>query len=375
MKTAANKTDKAFKAKYYMLYTLLFLLCCGVILHYFYLSGKTFINYVDDGLFQHYQSQVYLARHIRTIFHELFTNHRFVIPQWDHSIGEGSDIIASLHSDVVGDPLTALVFLFRDVDVYHFYDFLILLKIYLSGILFSELCFYTGKRNPYGIMAGTLVYDFCYYSLANLTGHSYFYTPMMYLPMIILGVEKIIKNEKPYVMCLGVFLAAISQLYFFFMVVMLTVIYVAVRLLTLYGKDFKSILEKLIRIFLASLLGLLLSAIIVLPMIYVYMSDVRMGIEIKNSLLYERFYYERLLTIFLSNDNVYDLCLLCQSGITVTVYGDQRSKERSIVVCFKSGWTIMYLHSILRQSNQWFSIRIIKMVLRDIITGSLYFCT
>ncbi len=316
----AGKQKTGNKTRYYVLYTLLFLLCCVVILNYFYLNGKTFINYVDDGLFQHYQSQVYLARHIRTIFKELFQNHRFVIPQWDHSIGEGSDIIASLHSDVVGDPLTALVFLFKDVDVYRFYDLLILLKIYLSGVMFSELCFYTGKKNVYGILAGAMVYDFCYYSLANLTGHSYFYTPMMYLPMIILGVEKIIKGDKPYMMILGVFLAAISQLYFFFMVVMLTVIYVVARLLTLYGKDFKSIIDKLVRIFLASLLGLLLSAIIVLPMVYVYMSDVRMGIEIKNNILYERFYYERLLTIFLSNDNVYDLCLGYASPVLLSLF-------------------------------------------------------
>ena len=41
---------------------------------------------------------------------------------------------------MLGDaPLAVLVFLFKDVDVYRFYDLLILLKIYLSGVMFSEL--------------------------------------------------------------------------------------------------------------------------------------------------------------------------------------------------------------------------------------------
>lgn len=328
-----TKISKNKKAKYYLIYTLAFVLCCGLIMSYFLMSGKTFINFVDDGLYQHYQSQIYLSRYIRRFFSDLIHQHKLIIPQWDFSLGEGSDITSSLHSDIIGDPITALVAFFPDQYVYLYYELSILLKIYLSGFFFSELCFYTKKENIYAVLSGALVYDFCYYSIINLIGHNYFFTPMMYLPLIILGVEKIINDDKPYLLSAAVCLAAVSQFYFFFMVVMLTVIYVFVRLLVKYRSDIKTMFRKVIRIFVFSLLGLLMGGIIVFPMVYTYLSDVRMGIKIEHGILYDRFYYERLLTIYLSNDNTYDLCLGFAGPTLLTMLMLFRRPKKNLTLC------------------------------------------
>ena len=42
------------------------------------------------------------------ILETLFETHKFVLPQWDFSIGLGSDILTTLHFYAIGDPLDLL---------------------------------------------------------------------------------------------------------------------------------------------------------------------------------------------------------------------------------------------------------------------------
>ena len=56
----------------------------------------------------------------------------------------------------------------------------------------------------------------------------------MHFPWLLLGVERIFKEKKPLVFIMGVFVSVISNFYFFYMLVILTVLYVGVRLFTLY---------------------------------------------------------------------------------------------------------------------------------------------
>ena len=56
---------------------------------------------------QHYRAMLYYSRYLKNIVGSFFKGN-FEIPLWDFSIGEGADIIRTLHSDAVGDPLTFL---------------------------------------------------------------------------------------------------------------------------------------------------------------------------------------------------------------------------------------------------------------------------
>ena len=59
--------------------------------------------------------------------------------------------------------------------------------------------------------------------------HPFFLNPMIYLPLLLMGVEKIYRKEKPYLFILMVTVAAISNFYFFYMLTVAAVVYALIR--------------------------------------------------------------------------------------------------------------------------------------------------
>ena len=289
------------KIKYYVAYTILFALICVIAFNYFYLTGKTFISN-GDGIDQYYKALIYYGRYLRDIISNK------VIPEFDFHMGEGGDILSALYY-TIGDPIASLVVFVPEEYVYLFYDLSIILRIYLAGIIFSELCFYVDKGSNYAKLAGCFAYIFSYWVILSQSKDIYFLNPTIYFPLVILGVEKLLKGDKPYTLILGVFLSGISNFYFLFMIAILTVFYVVIRLLLLYRLDYKKIINKLIQIALASIEGVLLSAVTVFPVAYALLSNNRLGVNYGLHPFYPIFYYQRLLTIFLSNDDPYWLCM------------------------------------------------------------------
>lgn len=291
--------EKRRLRQYYLLYTALFILVSLFVFCWYYIPGRTLI-WKSDGWNQHYKALVYFAQYMRSFIRELLYNHRLVFPEWDFALGEGNSILQSMHYYVIGDPFAVLsVFIPTDF-MWAYYDFMVLFRLYLSGIAFSALCFYTQKNiGKIAVAAGALSYAFCYWALYNANRHPYFLNPMLYYPLIILGVEKILRKEKPYLLILTVFLASISNFYFFYNIVILTVVYVAVRLIARYKSDFRSMMIALGQIAGASVLGTMMGGIILLPVIVAFLSDARMGSGNAWPLLYPLPYYSKLLTTFL----------------------------------------------------------------------------
>jgi len=304
-----NTVEKTNRKKYYLIYSGIFLFCASLMVLYLYLHGKSNINSTSDGMNQHFRALIYYSRYLKEIFKTLFTEHRLVLPLWDMSIGEGADIITTLHSDAVGDPLTFLSVLIPGKYLPLYYVFNVLIRMYLAGIFFSKFCFYTGRENETGVLAGALTYVFGFWALHAFTIHIYFTTPLMYLPLLLLGIEKILKERRPQTFILAVFLSSISWLYFFYMEALATAIYGIFRVFFLYKKEIGKAVIELIRILLFAILGILMAGVVLLPMVHAYMGDSRMGIATYVPALYPRFFYERLFTVFVSNDSGYDLFL------------------------------------------------------------------
>ena len=171
------------KSTYFLAYSVIFaILAIGVFSFYFF-TRKTFIWEVD-GWEQHYKSLIYYSQYLRDFFKNIFINHQFVIPQWDFAIGEGSDVIGTFHYYVIGDPFTFFCFLFPAKYMYIFYEAMILLRIYLSGIAFSLLCFYIGHKKRY-VLPGAVAYAFCYWAIYNAVRHPFFLNPLLYYPLLI----------------------------------------------------------------------------------------------------------------------------------------------------------------------------------------------
>lgn len=209
--TAAASVKSLLKRHYYICYTICFLVISLVAFSWYFFSRKTLI-WNADGWTQHYRALVYYGRYLRSIIQNIFIYHNFTIPAWDFSIGEGSDILITLHYYVIGDPLNLTAALVPTRYMWILYEFLILFRLYLAGLSFSLLCRQTGIQNRYGILAGSMTYTFCSWVLTTCVQHPFFLNPMIFLPLLVLGVENVIARKHSLLLTVTVFslLSAIS---------------------------------------------------------------------------------------------------------------------------------------------------------------------
>ena len=292
-------TKKQIK-QYYLTYTVAAVLMLAIIYAPFAASGKTFV-YREDGVAQHCRALIYCGEWLREIGRTLVTEHRLVIPEWDFSIGLGANILTTLNYYAIGDPLNLFTAFVPARYMPYFFSFLVLVRNYLSGLAFSAFCIYMKKSRPMGILAGAITYMLCSYALYAGTVHPFFVNPMIYFPLVLLGVEKVFRREKPWVLIVSVCVSAVSNFYFFYMIVLETIIYVLVRCICTYGwKRRREGLLMILKIGGYSLVGVLLSAVIFLPIIRTFLNDYRIEKEYTIASFYGKLYYEKLLSSFVS---------------------------------------------------------------------------
>ncbi len=323
----------ASKNRYYPYYTLCFCAACLVVFYWF-LSADTTLVWKTDGENQHFKALVYYGRYLRSIAVELLTNHRLVIPNWEFALGEGNDVLGTLHYYVIGDPLAALSVFVPTAYMGLFYNAMMVVRLYLAGTAFSCLCLHTGQKSRSGVLAGALTYVFCYWALLNAAKHPYFLNPMIYLPLLILGVEKVLDQKRPYLLIGAVFLSAVSNFYFFYILVMLTVIYVIARLLFRFRKDPRTLYRMLLSITAYSFAGVMAAAVILLPVLYAFLSDARMSVNGNWPLFYPWSYYRKLPALFFTPDSANWLCM----GFSIPVFPAvcmlvQRRRQHGFLFC------------------------------------------
>lgn len=257
---------------------------------------------------------------MREVLKSLLVDHCFSIPQWDWTVGEGSDILTTFHYYVIGDPLCLLSVFVPTRYMWILYDFLILIRLYLSGIAFSFLCFRTGQHNRYGILAGSMTYIFCSWALLNAVKHPYFLNPLIYLPLLIIGIEELIRRKRPIVLTGAVFLSAVSNFYFFYMLAIITAIYALVRLFMIYRTNLRKAWKPLLYITLFALIGVLLSAVILLPVMRAFINSNRMSVQNGIRLLYPAAYYSQIPGMFVSNKTSYWLYIGCSVTVIPAMF-------------------------------------------------------
>jgi len=320
------------RRNYYLLYTIAFLLCCLSCFYVYYSTGKSFI-YNGDGWSQHYKAYIYYSDYLKNIFRNIFIDHKLLIPQYDFSLGEGADIIGSFHYYVICDIFALFVGFIPKQYIYIYYHISILIRLYFAGIFFSWICFYKKIKNEYGIIAGSLTYAFCFWAIFNSVRHIYFLNGLVNFPLVIYGVEKIIEQKKPYTLVFAVFISCISNFYFFYNIVLLTVIYVTIRLLVSYRTDIKKICRDILLIFKYSFLGVLLGSFLFIPVIYVFAQDNRMSIEFSRHLTYPLSYYKKLPSMFFSTGREYWLCMGYASPVFLAIITTFRKWKNNILLC------------------------------------------
>ena len=280
------------------IYTVAFFVVYLVVYSSFIIYGKNMI-WVDDGLQQHYSALAYYGQWLRSIVVELFTNHKISPDLWNFNIGLGSDVITNFHYYALGDPLCLLSALVPVKYTEYLYGFLIILRMYLAGLSFMFYCKKMKQNTLYSVF-GALIYIFCYFGMDGGVRHPFFITPMIYFPLILIGIEKILFKESPFVFIISICFVTMSNFYFAYMVIIMVAIYTAVRFLMMNHKSFfKELVQDVFKVVSAGALGLMMAAVVLLPIIVTYMSNSRAETHNSVGILYSFSYYEKLYADFL----------------------------------------------------------------------------
>ena len=307
---------KKSSGQLYLEYTLLFLLMAALLFAWYIITERTFISTDGDNYAQHYASLLYYGEYLRDIWTNLISGNGLVLPSYDFSLGLGGDILTTLNMYCIGDPLTLLSVFFNEDTMWICYEMITLLRMYLAGLVFIGFMLevYGGKKSWTGILTCAITYAFCAWALTATTEkHYYFINPLIFLPLILTGVERVIKGKRPWLLVIAVYFAAISNMYFFYMIVIMTVIYVVFRLLlTKTEKKASFFFGNIIKIGLGSVLGVVMACAILLPVLSAYTESTRLETDtFKAFLMYSYEFYDSLLENAVTNTYAGDywLCI------------------------------------------------------------------
>lgn len=300
MQEAKKQTIRTFHRTYLLPFSILFIVIQFLVFAAFYLNHKTLI-WSYDGAYQHYPALSYYSNLLKNLLSGKG------LPMVDFSIGLGFDVLTSLNYYVIGDPLTLLSDLVRSNQMEFFYSFLILFRMYLAGTSFLIFCVHK-KKTSYASLLGALIYVFSSYALFAGLKHPFFLNPMIYLPLLLLAVDRLLEKKKGLMLSAMVALCAMSNFYFLYILTILTVIYAIVRFFELSKNKrildssltLRDSMRSLVRTFLHGagcyLLGIGIASALLLPTIYAFLHNGRLatGGEAQSLLHFSYSYYRHL---------------------------------------------------------------------------------
>lgn len=291
----------------YGVYTLMFLLMCIVAFLPFFTEGKSFVwgAGVEDGLSQHFSALAYYGEALREFFCNLLAGHPKLV-MWDMSLGYGADILSTLNYYAIGDPLNLLYGFVSSKNTETMYNFMIVLRMYLAGITFIMYARKMKKRS-YGTVIGALVYVFSGFCFRLGLRHPFFINPMIYFPLLCLGIEKIYQRERPYVFIFAVCVSAMSNYYFLYMLTIFAVIYAWIRFYKYTEENkMKNFFLTILKFGMYYTLGIAMAAVILLPSVIGFLGNGRYGngVDWKSLIVYPGKYYLLLIENFIGYGNM-----------------------------------------------------------------------
>ncbi len=291
-------------------YTLVFAVCAVGVFVFLPLSGRSFVQ-TGDAWAQHIQAFSYYGMWLRDLAFSLVRGDG--MPAFGLSIGYGTDVVGSLHYEAVGDPLALLSALVPAAHAHILYQTLIFVRLYLVGLTFMLFTKHTVSCSRAALLVGAMTYVFCGYALFSGFRHPFFLNPMICLPLVLLGLERLLAGRGPLPFTAAVALSCVSNFYFAYMVALAVLVYLAWRLSCRFNmRHLRGTAADLGRVVGAGALGIFVSACVFLPVVVFFSQGARQGVVMNFDMSYGLDYYVRLLAATLT------LCVSPGSGTFVT---------------------------------------------------------
>lgn len=212
--------------------------------------------------------------------HEAVRNGEFF---WDFGTDLGANFIGSYSFYLLGSPFFWLTVPFPDFVVPYLIGPLLIIKFALCALT-GYLYIRRFTRTPRAAQIGALLYAFSGFSVYNIF-FNHFHEAFIVFPLLLLSVELFLTENKRFFFALMVCLCAITNYFFFFGMVVFVTIYFFVRL---FSKAISVTPARFIAFVFEAVLGLLLSAAILLPAVSAILANSRLSDTLMgwNALMY-----------------------------------------------------------------------------------------
>ncbi|MBC7958647.1 MAG: YfhO family protein [Vallitaleaceae bacterium] len=198
-------------------------------------------------------------------FRDIVLGNHSLFYTWGKTLG-GNFI--GIYSYYLSSPLSFITLLFPLKNLPEAIFLLTLIKIGLSGLTFSMLLYYLFKRKDVYLVVFSSFYALMSYAVLYAQNIMWL-DGLIWLPIILIGAEKMIKKEKPWLYSVSLAMMFISSYYISYSLGLFVLIYMIYRLLlvTNYG-EIKSAIKTVIVFGFSSVLSIGLAAWLLLPTYY-----------------------------------------------------------------------------------------------------------
>ncbi len=179
---------------------------------------------------------------------------------WSFTTDLGANFIGSYSFYLLGSPFFWLTIPFPTSFVPYLMGPLLMLK-FACCALTAYLYIRRFTKTPQAAMLGGLLYAFSGFSIYNIF-FNHFHEALIVFPLLLLSLELLITENRRFAFALTVCLCAVTNYFFFFGMVVFAIIYFFVRL---FSGAIEPKLSRFFTVIFEAVLGLLLSAAILLP--------------------------------------------------------------------------------------------------------------
>ena len=181
---------------------------------------------------------------------------------WNWTTDLGANFIGSYSFYLLGSPFFWLTLPFPNSFIPYLMGPLLILKFGCAALT-SYAYIRRFTRTPDAARLGGLLYAFSGFSIYNVF-FNHFHEPIIAFPLLLLALELLLTENRRFVFAFMVCICAVINYFFFFGMVVFAVIYFIVRLCS---KAIKVSFSRFIALVFEAVLGLMLSAFILLPSI------------------------------------------------------------------------------------------------------------
>ena len=333
----------------YKKYTILFAIFFVCVFSVFSIYGKSYL-WSSDGMGQHYPSAAYSHKWIVDIVKNFLKTGKLHVALWDFCLGFGQDVFGN---SINFRPLNFLMCLFPSVEMEAFLFVRTILSLYLVGIAFIVFA-KTKTKDQAALLIGSMIYTFCGFSLYFAARHTFFCEMMFYLPLMLLGVDRILEKKKSWIFIWMVFFSVISYFYFLYMVTIPAVIYAVFRYFAVREKEQQGIADffRTILIFaIHYMIGLLLGMFSLLPSLIRTLQSSRTSVQTgMNYFVHEASYYLDFVRGVIDTTEIGIYGHMAFSGIAVfcllyMIF--KKHKDKTLYLGQMAVYTLVYLIPLL----------------------------